>query len=154
MSKVRDIMTSAPECISCDATIKDAADLMAAKNVGSLPVYCGTDKNNLCGFITDRDIVVHGIAKNKGLNSKILDLINFGELFCVEPEADIKECANIMSQKKVGRLVVKGKEKGCEGIVSMADIVSRTQDYNLAMDALHNIFGAPQAPVQKSVPSK
>jgi hypothetical protein len=47
-----------------------SAAKMAATNVGALPV-CEKDKSNFIGFITDRDIVVNGIAKGKNMNDKV-----------------------------------------------------------------------------------
>ncbi len=50
-----DVMTTRVYVISPDASIKDAADLMARRNIGHLPVVEG---RKLVGIISERDIIV------------------------------------------------------------------------------------------------
>ena len=50
-STVRDAMTASPTTIDAHATAVDAARVMAAEDVGSLPVTEGED---LVGIVTDR----------------------------------------------------------------------------------------------------
>jgi CBS domain-containing protein len=57
--QVSEIMTRNPETIPPDASLQQAAAAMEALGVGSLPVC---DGNRLIGAITDRDIVVRGMA--------------------------------------------------------------------------------------------
>ncbi|MEZ6024100.1 MAG: CBS domain-containing protein [Hyphomonadaceae bacterium] len=54
----RDVRTVAP-----DATIREAARLMADIDAGILPVAEG---DQLVGIITDRDITIRAIAAGKG----------------------------------------------------------------------------------------
>ena len=60
-STVRDAMTASPTTIDANATAVDAARVMAAEDVGSLPVTEGED---LVGIVTDRDLVLHVLAKD------------------------------------------------------------------------------------------
>ena len=57
--QVSEIMTRDPETIPPDASLQQAAAAMEALGVGSLPVC---DGERLVGAITDRDIVVRGVA--------------------------------------------------------------------------------------------
>ena len=57
--QVSEIMTRNPETIPPDASLQQAAAAMEALGVGSLPVC---DGDRLVGAITDRDIVVRGVA--------------------------------------------------------------------------------------------
>ena len=59
----RDIMHEGCTCIGEHDTLADAARVMASEGIGALPI-CG-DSKRLIGMITDRDIVVKGLAEGK-----------------------------------------------------------------------------------------
>ncbi len=59
--KVSEIMTTDFEMIDSTSTLIEAAEKMKSLNVGFLPVKEGT---RLIGLITDRDIVVRGLAED------------------------------------------------------------------------------------------
>lgn len=61
-TKVRDVMSSRPRCVSPDTPVSEAAELMESEDVGALPVL---DGDELAGMITDRDIVIRAVAKGK-----------------------------------------------------------------------------------------
>jgi CBS domain-containing protein len=56
---IADIMTRDVEWVPPDATLREAAQIMGSRNIGSLPVCNG---ERLIGLITDRDIVVRAVA--------------------------------------------------------------------------------------------
>ena len=60
--KVRDVMHAGAETIRPDDTIRRAASLMQAVDVGPLPVC---DGERIVGIITDRDIVVRAVAAGR-----------------------------------------------------------------------------------------
>ena len=61
MSKARDVMHIGATCIGENGTLSRAAEMMRDMHIGALPI-CGED-GRLQGIITDRDIVVRGIAE-------------------------------------------------------------------------------------------
>src|SRR5882762_4402002 len=63
MTRAREIMTPDPTCVRESQTVREAAQLMADKGVGAVPI-CGED-NRLKGMLTDRDIVVKVLAEGK-----------------------------------------------------------------------------------------
>ena len=97
--KVREIMTTNVECISPDADIKEAAEKMKALDVGFLPVC---DNDRLTGTLTDRDIVVRGIAEGRDLQTKAQDVMTPGVFYCFEDD-DVEACANHMKENEVKR---------------------------------------------------
>src|ERR1051326_4941953 len=66
--QVQDIMTRDVSIISPDETLKAAALRMAQLDVGVLPV---AENERLVGMITDRDMVVRGLAEGEGPSTKI-----------------------------------------------------------------------------------
>ncbi|WP_306300633.1 CBS domain-containing protein [Streptomyces sp. NRRL B-24572] len=59
----REIMHTGAVCVQEDEALVDAAQRMSEPGIGALPI-CGPD-NRLHGMITDRDIVVKCLAKDK-----------------------------------------------------------------------------------------
>src|SRR5262249_31797065 len=60
--KVGEVMTREVETMAPEASLQEAAQAMEAMGVGSLPVCAG---RRLVGTITDRDIVVRGVATGR-----------------------------------------------------------------------------------------
>ncbi len=57
--KVSELMTRQPSTVEPDATLGEVAVLMKQEDCGSIPVVEG---GRLVGIVTDRDIVVRGVA--------------------------------------------------------------------------------------------
>lgn len=119
--KVKDIMAIEPECINTEATIKDASIKMKGINAGFLPV-CENDK--LIGVVTDRDIVVRGVAQDKGLNTNIKDVMTTKVIYCFD-EDNVEGIANIMAENHVRRLAVLNQDKRLVGVLSIDDIATK-----------------------------
>ncbi|WP_233515670.1 CBS domain-containing protein [Nocardiopsis sp. L17-MgMaSL7] len=111
-------MTADPRCIGTDDSLQKAADLMAADQVGALPI-CGQD-GRLKGVLTDRDIVVRGLAGGKDLADSAGGLTQ-GEAVTVGADDSVDEAMDTMLEHGVKRLpVIDGVT--LVGIVTTADI--------------------------------
>src|SRR5438105_15914586 len=64
--RVKDVMTSDVETIHAEDLLKEAAQKMAARDVGALPVW---ENDHIMGILTDRDITVNATAEGKDPNS-------------------------------------------------------------------------------------
>ena len=60
--KISEIMTSDPELIDPNASIRDAAKRMKNEDIGALPVG---ENDRLIGMVTDRDIAMRGVAEDR-----------------------------------------------------------------------------------------
>jgi CBS domain-containing protein len=102
-----------------EETIREAAERLANDDIGVLPI---TDENkNLKGVLTDRDIVVHVIARGKDpANTRARDMEQ-GELITLRPEDSIEHACDLMAQRKVRRLPVV-EDGRIVGMVSQADV--------------------------------
>jgi CBS domain-containing protein len=117
----RDIMSSDCTCVGEHDTLLDAAQQLARLDVGAMPI-CGDD-NRLKGMITDRDIVVKGLAKGLDPATTEVGQLGQGDSKTVTIGADdsIEEALRTMSEHQVRRLpVIDGKE--LVGMVAQADI--------------------------------
>ncbi|ONI86558.1 histidine kinase [Actinosynnema sp. ALI-1.44] len=119
MTRAREIMTPDPTCVRSSQTIRDAAQLMADKGVGALPI-CGED-NRLKGMVTDRDIVVKVLAEGNDPRSITAGELAQGEAVTIGADDEANDIMKTMAEHKVRRLpVIDGHD--LVGIVSLADV--------------------------------
>ncbi|MGQ0649568.1 MAG: CBS domain-containing protein [Gemmatimonadaceae bacterium] len=121
MMKANDLMTRRPACASTDDTVQHAAQLMIENDCGCLPVVDAKGEDRVVGVITDRDIAVRGIARGKGADTLVRDLMT-SELSSCLADSDVKEVTRLMSDRQIRRVVVIDDDGSCVGIVAQADL--------------------------------
>ena len=141
MTTARDIMTSGAECAQIHDTVQEAARKMRDLGVGALPI-CGDD-NRLKGMITDRDIVVKGLAQ--GLDPATTEVGQLGQgdskTITIGADDSIEEALRTMSEHQVRRLpVIDGRQ--LVGIISQADIATHLDEEKVG-DLVEAISAAP-----------
>lgn len=115
--KIAEIMTVDVHLTDPSESLQSAADTMLSKDVGCLPV--GRD-GKLVGMLTDRDIVVRGIARGLGPDARVQDAMSGDIRYCYEDE-DLSHVASNMADLQVRRLPVVNRNKELVGVVSLAD---------------------------------
>lgn len=118
--RVRDAMTRKVETVSKDALVGEAAQKMAEKNIGCVVVV---DKGKPVGILTERDILVNVVAKNKLANEVHVGEIMSSPLLTVTPNTSIIEAGKLMAKHNIRRLPVIEKEK-LVGIITNKDILA------------------------------
>ena len=116
--KVAEVMTRGVELTTPQATIQEVARKMADLDSGVMPVSEG---DRLVGMITDRDIAVRGVAKGKGPDCQVREVMTSEVKYCFEDE-EIGHVAKNMAEIKLQRLPVMDRGKRLVGIVSLGDI--------------------------------
>jgi CBS domain-containing protein len=132
--KVNECMTRDVKIVSPDETIQQAGELMASIDAGILPVG---EKDRLVGMITDRDIAVRGVARGKGPDAKIRDVMTSDVKYCFEDQ-DVGEVTRNMGEIQVRRLPVLNRDKRLIGIIALGD-VALDRDGNGTEQALRKI---------------
>ena len=122
---VRDAMTARPRCAAPDTPLSQVAGLMETEDIGAIPIL---DGDQLVGMITDRDIVVRGVAKETDLRGMPSREISSGELVTIGPDQDLSDALHLMAQHQVRRLPVVDDENRLVGVVSQADIALEMKD--------------------------
>ena len=125
--------------INPGATVIEALEIMAAKNIGAILVV---ENGKSVGIFSERDFV-REIAKDQCFMLKMpVESCMTRELYCVTPSSTIDECMAVMTQKHIRHLPVMEGEK-LVGIISIGDVVKNMiEDKNLLIDNLENyIFG-------------
>lgn len=136
----KDVMSKKPEFLPPTATLKQAADLMRKNNYGFVPVG---ENDRLVGAVTDRDIIIRGIAQGKDPNKTLIkDVMTPKIQFCFE-EDKLEAVAEKMEELQIRRIAVLSKDKRLTGIISLGDIVTKCKDKNICTE----LTGAVSQPV-------
>jgi len=121
--RIADIMSRDVHVALPETTLRDAAEVMAQNDVGALPVY---DGRRLLGIITDRDIVVRGLAKGLGPDTSVTQAMTEGVECCFEDD-DITEVADKMASAQIRRIAVVDADNKLVGMVSLGDVARETK---------------------------
>ena len=131
--KVEELMSTPVEMILSDANIMEASEAMRSMEVGGLPV---SESDELVGFITDRDIVVRGIAKGKDPAATFVGEVMTSQVYYCFEDDDISSAAKQMEEKSIRRLVVFDSDYEPTGIISLADFALKSHDEHLTCELL------------------
>jgi len=112
---------SAVWSIAPNATVFDAIQLMADKNVGALPVV---ENGKLAGMISERDYTRKVILKGKSSKETPVRDIMTEELITAHSGDSVTECMRVMTDKRIRHLPVMDGSK-IIGLVSIGDLVRR-----------------------------
>ena len=125
MTTVADVMTRDVRTMKPSDTVVDAARCMDEMNVGVIPV-CEGDK--LVGMVTDRDIVVRGVARQGQVQSMKLADVMSGSVRCAREDDDVDRVLSEMAEAQIRRLPVVDKDQHLVGIVTLGDIAAKGAD--------------------------
>ncbi len=142
MPSVKDIMTKEVITIEANKTVYEAAELMAAKELGCLIVVI---KAFPVGIITERDIVRRIVAKRSSLDVKVTEVMT-KTLITVEPDTSLREAARVMSANKIRRLPVL-KDNTLVGIVVASDFVRNVGKKTTTEEILDALGRYPAGPI-------
>jgi len=112
-------MTENVEALREDDSLQTAAERLAQHDVGALPVC--DEEQHVRGIVTDRDIVVHGLAQGKDPRKTAVGEIVTPNPVTVEPNEPVERIIDIMAEKQIRRLPVVEDGK-LIGMISQADI--------------------------------
>jgi CBS domain-containing protein len=121
---VKDVMTRDVEACEPNASVKEAAELMARKDVGPIPIV---EDGTLVGIVTDRDIVIRVIAEGRAPEQTTVGEISSKELVTVSPEDDFEDAMRLLAEHQVRRLPVVEEDR-LVGILAQADIARVGKD--------------------------
>ncbi|HLV18022.1 MAG TPA: CBS domain-containing protein [Pseudomonas sp.] len=126
--KISEVMTRNVEIILPEQSMREAAALMQRIDTGALLVHEG---DRLVGMLTDRDMVIRGLARGLGPDTPVREVMTANIRYCFEDE-DVQHVAQNMADIQVRRLPVLNREKRLVGVVSLGNIAairsSRTSD--------------------------
>ena len=124
---IREVMTESVVTAEPERTVREVAEIMRERNVGSVVLVQG---GRPVGFVTDRDLTLSVIADGRDFGDHISDHAS-SPVITADPGMDVEEAAELMVRHGIRRLVVIDGDR-LSGIVTLDDLASRTGDADLA----------------------
>jgi predicted transcriptional regulator len=122
--EVKSICSQNLVTIDARRTLLEAAVLMRDHHVGTLVVTClTTEGEQVCGIVTDRDLVIHGLANlQPGPETQVGEIAQ-AALSMIDEDAGIEAALEIMRSKGVRRLLLKSTDHRLSGVLSIDDLI-------------------------------
>jgi CBS domain-containing protein len=135
--RIRDVMTESVVTATPDTSVREVAEIMRERNVGSVVLV---EDRRPVGFVTDRDLAVSVLADGRDPSDRACDHAS-APVVTAAPDMDVTEAAELMVEHGIRRLpVLEGGE--LIGIVTLDDLAVRTGDAELAMNLASSITRA------------
>lgn len=133
--QVKDIMTSNVEALSPDASIRTLARKMRDLNLGTIPIE---EDGKITGMVTDRDLVLRGLADGRDPEKTFArDIMSKEVTFCYDDQ-DVPDVAHLMEEKKLYRLPVVTHDGKMVGLFSVSDLAQHAA-YELTGEVMHAV---------------
>jgi CBS domain-containing protein len=129
IAMTRDVRVASPS-----ESIQDAAAVMGEIDAGLLPVG---ENDRLVGMITDRDIAIRAVARGKGPQTPVREVMTQDVKYCFDDE-DTEDVIRNMADQQVRRLPVLNRDKRLVGILSLGDLAA-IESPRIAGEALAGI---------------
>jgi CBS domain-containing protein len=141
-TKVREVMTDRPRCVTLETPVSEAAQLMESEDIGSLPVLEGEE---LTGMITDRDIVIRAVAKGKDPRGMPVREVASREVVTVYADDDLSTALQKMASEQVRRLPVVDEDNRLVGVLAQADVALEAKEKSVG-ELVEEISRSPAGP--------
>jgi CBS domain-containing protein len=134
MKTVKEIMTKDCVTVTLQDNMYEIAVKMKEHGIGFIPVVEG---KKLIGVVTDRDLVVRGLAEKREGSTAVEKVIS-KNITSIPSNTTVDEAAQIMAKDQVRRLPVVDNGE-LVGIVAIGDLAVRDKFENEAGEALSKI---------------
>ena len=118
--KVKDCMCNNVFSVKPDTKIQDVVKLMSENHIGCVPVC--DNNNDVCGIITDRDILLRSVACNKDAKSTPISEIMTANVCTCDENENINEAQDKMGKNQIRRLPVCDENNKLVGILTLGNL--------------------------------
>ena len=128
MTQIRDVMSPDFQFITPDTSVQEAAEIMADRDIGFLPVG---ENHRLIGMVTDRDIAIRSTASGrKPSDQEVREILTPKTYYCFDDQS-VEDVCNNLGEIQVRRLPVVNRDKRLVGIVSLGDLAQEASRPNV-----------------------
>jgi CBS domain-containing protein len=117
--QIADVMTKNPYGVTTSASLNEAARMMRDQEIGDVLVMRAD--GTLCGLVTDRDLVVRGLAEGLDPGSASVEEVCNHDPVTLSSDQPVEEAVSVMRQYNIRRLPIVDGEN-LVGIVSLGDL--------------------------------
>ena len=116
---VKDVMHEGVTWFAPTTPVREIARAMRDEDIGAVPI---AENDRLIGMVTDRDIVVRGIAAGGDcLRMVARDVMSKSIIYCYDDD-NVEDAVRVVEKHHVRRLPVINREKRLVGMLSLGDI--------------------------------
>ncbi|MHC4678744.1 MAG: CBS domain-containing protein [Planctomycetota bacterium] len=116
---VSQIMTSDVAVVSDSATVKEAAELMASKDISCL---VAVEDNRVAGIFTERDLLKRVVAPKRDPDQTAVQQVMSCPVITIPADYSVSSASKLLEKMKTRRLVVMDGENLC-GVITQTDIL-------------------------------
>jgi CBS domain-containing protein len=122
-----------------DATVREALELMAQKNIGALLVM---DGETLAGVFSERDYARKVVLKGKTSNEALVKDVMAAEVITLMSTHSMEQCMQIMTDHHIRHLPIMDKQH-VKGLISIGDVVKEMMAHQKAtIEQLHSYIAS------------
>jgi CBS domain-containing protein len=145
-----EIMTKDVQSCTMSDSVRRAAELMAERHIGSIPVIADEQSRKLLGVVTDRDIVLRAVAARRDPEKTTVGEIMTTDLITCRPSDRADEAVDRMMMHQIRRIYVVDHNGALVGVIAQADVASRYGDRQKTAQMIERV-SQPEAdqPVSK-----
>ena len=118
----KELMTPNPACCTMDTPLAEVARMMVQCDCGEIPVVESQNVKRIVGVVTDRDIVVRGVAQGKDCATLDVGAVMSSPAITVKERDGLDEVVGVMEANKIRRVPVVNQGGEICGIIAQADI--------------------------------
>jgi CBS domain-containing protein len=139
---MRDLTPKAPVTVPAGTTIEATARLMDERAVGAVVVV---DDDRPVGIVTDRDIVVRGVARRSPMDGRVDSVMTSG-VVAIDADDDERKAVAIFASHPFRRLPVveEGRMIGMITVDDLTVVLTRTLDELTNGVTAQLLFGHPE----------
>lgn len=149
-TQVRERMEPNVETATPDHTIMEVARMMRDGDFGALPIC---DDSGVIGLVTDRDIVVRGVAEGMDATGALVREVMTSDVITCAATDDLSDVSRLMAERQVRRVVVIDDDLRPIGMISLGDLAQGEDAEPNAAQALSEISQPThREPLQTTAP--
>jgi len=122
--KLRDLMNKNVISIDAEATVREAAGVMAQHEIGSLVVM---EQGKPAGIVTERDLLSRVVSLGRNAEATKVKMIMSKPLICEGPDMEAIEAARFMVSKNIKKLPITQNGR-LIGIMTLTDLCAVQPD--------------------------
>ncbi len=123
--RVKHVMTRNPSCCVVSDQAPRAAGIMRDEDTGIVPVIDNEQSLGLVGVVTDRDLCLSVVAEGRDPRAIAVDACMTRTVVSCSPNDSVTKVIQLMKENQIRRVPVVDEQGRLQGIVAMADLVSR-----------------------------
>ena len=116
--QISEVMTRDPKVLDIHSSLAEAARMMRDNDIGFVVVR---DQDSICGVLTDRDLVVRGLAEGADPANTTLERVASKEIVQLDSDDSVDKAIELMRARAIRRLPVV-HDGQVVGVVSLGDL--------------------------------